>query len=90
MILKLLDYSGATTEHNIGNFEDIATITITVVSGDEIATVVYKDYSTKKFDSSTTRIIDYYDDVYEIYCFGQPENLINNPEFENRTNSYWR
>lgn len=90
MILKLLDYANDPTEHDIGNLEDIATIGITVVTGDEIATVTYKDNTVKTFDSSVTRITAYFDDEYEIYRSGQSDNLIDNPKFINRTNSYWR
>lgn len=89
MILKLLDYNDDATEHEIGNLEDIAAIMIRVVSGDEIANVIYKDYTVKDFDSSDTREMDFYDFDYEIYRFDVKNNLIDNPKFKERRSSYW-
>lgn len=90
MFLKLMDYQDRVTEVDIGELDDIAVITITVVTGDEIADVIYKDYTTARFDSSNDRMADYPDDRYEIYRVGVSENLIDNPRFTERKTSYWR
>lgn len=89
MILKLLDCNGVATEHEIGNLEDIAAIWITVISGNEMAAVVYKDYTVEDFHSSDTRKMDFYDFDYEIYRFDAKNNLIDNPKFKERQSSYW-
>lgn len=90
MLLKLLDYEGKTKEFEIGKMEDIAVIGIDVITGDEVAKVVYKDYTTGEFDSGTHRLADYFDDSYEIYRFDKKNNLINKPKFKERKESYWR
>lgn len=90
MLLKLLDYSDEAVEFEIGDLSDIAVISIKVVTGDEIAKVIYKDYTTTEFDSGTKRLQDYYDDSYEIYRYDSEKNLIDDPKFKERTKSYWR
>lgn len=90
MLLKLLDYSGKAVEFDIGELSDIAVITIEVITGDEIAKVVYKDYTTEEFDSGTNRLADYYDESYEIYRYDSEKNLIDDPKFKERRRSYWR
>lgn len=89
MEIKLLDYAKNETIVEIGNLDDIAKMEIDVITGDEILTVVYKDYTIRKFDSSRDRMADFYDDGYEIYDFNKSENLIDDPKFLNRTDSYW-
>ena len=89
MILKLVDYKGGFSEHEIGNLEDIAKISIRVVTGDEIADVVYKDYAQRSFDSRDDRLADYYDYGYEIYDFRATNNVMDSETFKNRTKSYW-
>lgn len=88
MILKLMNYKGDFTEHDIGDLKDIAVITIEVITGDEIANVVYKDYTIRRFDSSHDRINDYYDGEYQIFRYDEEDNLINKEEFKNRGSSY--
>lgn len=89
MKLKLLDYNSRPCEVEIGDLNDIAKIDIKVISGDEIAVVVYKDYATRQFDSSSNRKMNFYDGEYEIYRFDKTDNLIDKDEFKNRINSYW-
>lgn len=89
MILKLLDYGNNPIEHDIGNLKDIEIISIIVLTGDETATVTYKDRTVAFFDSSVTRVFDYFDGLYEIYRSGQADNLIDNQKFINRSNPYW-
>lgn len=90
MELRLMDYAGGSKTFEIGDIENIARITIRVITGDEIATVIYKDYSSKEFDSSYDRMIDYFDDMYDIYNITSGLNLLDDPEFKNRKSSYWR
>ena len=85
MNVKLLDYSGKEVVVDVGNIEDIA-----VMTGDEILTVIYKDYSKKIFDSSECRIGCFHDDAYDIYNINDGTNMLNNEKFVNRTNTYWR
>ena len=89
MEIKLLDWNKKETIVEIGDLDDIAKMEIDVISGDEILTVVYKDYTIRKFDSSCDRMADFYDYGYEIYDFNNSENRIDDPKFLNRTDSYW-
>lgn len=90
MTVKLLDYRGESVEVDIGDFDNVARMTMVVVSGDEVLNVIYKDYNVKIFDSCDTRRENYYDTEYEVYDFGNPgPNLLNDVKFMNRTSSYW-
>ena len=90
VILRLVDYSGKTELAELGDLNSIAVITIRVVTGDEIAEVIYKDYTTDEFDSSYDRCSDYYDGEYEVYRFDKPaeDQLLFNEKWKERTNSY--
>ena len=91
MLLKLMDFTYENFEEfDIGNLEDIAKITIEVITGDEVAHVIYKDYSTKSFDGCgmNDRLKDYHDGEYKIYDFEDNENLIDDPKWLNRKTSY--
>ena len=92
MKLKLVDYEGNVMWVKIGNIEDIASIKIKVVTGDEIATVLYKDYTEGRFDTGCCRMADFYDGCYEIYDFRLPrnKNLLYNEEWLISNNSYDR
>lgn len=56
-----------TTFENVGDLEDIKDIFISIVSGDEIAHIRYKDGTNRAFDSSISRFSDFYDGGYTIY-----------------------
>ena len=90
MKLRLMDYAGGSNTFEIGDIEKIARIMITVITGDEIATVIYKDYSIEKFDSSYDRRADFFDDEYDIYDITSGLNLLDDPKFKNRKTSYWQ
>ena len=93
MILTIMDYDNHKRNVNIGKKDDIASISISVISGDEIAEVIYKDYTKKCFDSSDCRMYDFFDDEYTIYNFQEENNLIDNPLWQKRKSSYddkWR
>ncbi len=85
--LKLFDWNNnySETTIDIDNLSSVESITIRVITGDEIAYVNYKDGSSKKFDSSKDRLMDYDDGSYTLYVDGQV-NLID--EFLNRKDSY--
>ena len=88
MKLTLLDYQGKKKDVEIGELKDIHRITIDVISGDEVAVVLYNDYKTAKFDSSNNRRINYPYGVYVIYDVDENVELINNEEWKNRKDSY--
>ena len=90
IILRLVDYSGKTELAELGDLNDIAVITIRVITGDEIAEVIYKDYTTGEFDSSNDRTTDYYDGEYEFFRFDKPaeDQLLFNEKWKERANSY--
>lgn len=89
MTIKLLDRTAKETRVDIGDLKDIAVMRIDVVTGDEILTVIYTDYSVKKFDSSNDRLANFADNDYEIYNIVTGVNLLTDDEFMGRTNSYW-
>ena len=81
-----MDYRN--TEYDTGvsldDLSGIDNIQITILSGDEIATVTYKDGDSDMFDSSVTRIMDFFDGSYTLYS-----NSINRiEEFNKRKDSY--
>ena len=88
MILKLMDYDDKEKEFDIGELDTIGKIDVEVISGDEIATVYYKDYTVRKFDSSDCRHMNFYDGEYELYHCEKTDNALNDPKWQNRTDSY--
>lgn len=89
MKLELLNYMSKKMEVEIGELNDIARIDIEVVTGDEIARVIYKDYSTDEFDSDTSgRMADYPDGGYTIYNITDGTNLLDDEKWKNRKGSY--
>lgn len=90
MTIKLLNYLGVPVEVDIGDFNNVARMTMEVVTGDEVLNVVYKNYDVKIFDSSDDRTVEVHDDKYEVYYFDNPgPNILDNEEFMNRTSPYW-
>lgn len=87
MNLLLYDYAGNKTIHEVGNLEDIVWITIDIISGDEIATVIYKNYDIEKYDSSHDRRCDYPDGSYDIYDIRSNLNRIDDWEMRS-SNTY--
>ena len=88
MIIELMDYQDKKVTFDIGNIEDIVSIVIEVITGDEIATVWYKNYTTKVFDSSYTRISDYFDYKYTLYDAINGVDHLSDEIFLNRKTSY--
>lgn len=66
--------------------EDVLSVFITVLSGDEIATVIFEDGHEEEFDSSEDRIMDSYDGSYCLYQKGVINKL---DKFLGRGSSYW-
>lgn len=90
MTVKLLDYSGIAKNFDVGDINNIGAMRITVLTGDEVLTVIHKDYSFDKFDAGGGRMMNYRDDEYEIYNVVTGVNLFEDEAFMERTNSYWR
>jgi len=90
MTVKLLDYAGEITNVDIGDIDNIASMHIRVLTGDEVLTVTYKDYSVDHFDSSDCRMEDFFDEEYDVYNINTGVNLLEDKAFMERTTSYWR
>lgn len=91
MLLKLVDCVDRVHEFEIGNLEDISSIYIKVVSGDECARVGYQNGDLKYIDSS------YFDEKLERLFFegnypvyNGEVNLLNNEKWLCSDNSYDR
>lgn len=88
MKIVLLDYQDNKREFEIGDLNDIATITMRVVSGDEIATVCRKDGKVEEYDSDIfDRRIDFDDGGYFVYSYANSGCLFNE-KWLNRKSSY--
>lgn len=88
MTLELMDYKGERKSFTIGNLDEIAVINVEVISGDEVATVVYKDYRIETLDTSY-RVQNHPDGVYELYDFRKELNLLTNERWINRKSTTW-
>lgn len=86
MTITILNYEDEKKEVEIGELKDIRSMKISVVTGDEILHVTYKDGTEKEFDSSDDRRKDFYDGDYELYnADTEPEiNELENEEWKNR------
>ena len=65
----IVDYLGSKTitNLNVNDLEGILSINMEVVTGDEIAEVVYEDGSVDRLDSSKTRTWNFNDCFYPVY-----------------------
>jgi hypothetical protein len=87
MKITLLNYNNDKIEYDIGDLDNIKTITRYVISGDEVIDVRYKDGSVQTFDSdNNTRAVDLFDVAGEIY--NNEVNWLNSEEFLSRKDSY--
>lgn len=84
--LVLMDYANnqMDTGFCIDDLSNVFRIDIKVVTGDEIAEVMMKNGKKYCFDSSSTRMMDFFDDEYCI--FSPSENHLD--DFDKRTSSY--
>ena len=89
MKLMLIDFKKDALMVDIGDIDDIARISITILTGDEVAFVTYKDGTTNVFDSSFTRIIDYWDGEYTVYDVSTGVNLLDDDHWKTRRTSYY-
>ena len=64
--LVLVDWDDNKKEFDIPNFENVLFIVINVISGDEVANVLYKNGCLYECDSSNDRTTDYSDCSYPI------------------------
>lgn len=85
-IISIMDYKGKKTKVKIDNFENVIKLEIEVLSGDELLYVLYKDYSTERYDSSDNRFMDYSDAYYCIY--DTTKNIDYLDKWKKRTSSY--
>lgn len=89
MTIKLLDYARNPVEVDVGDIDTIGAMSIEVVTGDEILTVIRKDCSLEKYDSSHSRSANFADGYYIIYNAAKGFSLLDCEEFANRQSSYW-
>ena len=89
MKIDIFDYKGRKTTVGIGDVNDVLNIHLFVISGDEILKVTYKNHKNVTFDSNQFRLIDFYNNNYDIYDSDEDDNILDMPEFLNRTSSYW-
>ena len=62
--ITLVDFARERKVYTIKDFENVFTIEIKIMSGDEIAKIFYKDGKIIKVDSSDCRYFGYYDGEY--------------------------
>lgn len=90
MEIKLLDWEGKSTVVDIGDLTEIGAMRMQVITGYEVLTVIYKDYTIERFDSSSCRDVDIVDNEYEIYNITNGINVLNNHDFLSRKDPYYR
>lgn len=88
MTLELMDWNGQKIPSEIGELSDIAVIDIAVISGDEVATVIDKNYNVEIFDTAY-RYQSCLDGEYRLYDFREDENLLFDEKWKNRKSTYW-
>jgi len=88
-IFNLMNY-----QHNsypiLINMDEVDEITITVISGDEIADILYLDGTSEQIDAANLannqRLVDFWDGSYIVYSVRRGINRME--LFSNRENSY--
>lgn len=91
-VLELMDFTNTKheTDIDLDELDKIDSITISVISGDEIATITYKNGETVSIDADILadgkRFHDDYDGTYILYSSGSVNRL---DEFEKRSDTYW-
>ena len=85
MILLDYDCKEFPTGIDLDDLDDILRIDIEVLSGDEIARIIYKNGDMKQFDSGKDRMVDYPDNEYCIYQAGVKNEI---DDWLKRVNSY--
>lgn len=85
--IEIMDWQGKKTAVDI-DMDEVGAINLNIVSGDEILLVVYKDYTTKRFDSSRDRRMDYDDGSYVVFNEAEGINLLEDDKWLHRESSY--
>lgn len=87
-LLEIMDWDNnrTTTDIDLDDLSQISRIEILVLTGDEIATIHYKDGTEKEYDSSKGRLRDFYDGHIVIY--DEAIELDRLEEFQKRRTSY--
>lgn len=83
----LMDYAGRKKTFTIDNFENVVKINITVVTGDEIATILRENYDEERF-SMYSADQAYFDYEYVLYDKIKHINMIENNKWTGRKSSY--
>ncbi len=87
MTLQIMNYCNDKIDVDVGELDDISTISILVLSGDEIITVKKKNGSMIEEDSDRhLRTVNFYDGEYIIYDPSNGVNVLD--EWAKRKNSY--
>lgn len=89
LIIRDYDDAPTFTDIDLDNLEDILSLYVLVLSGDEVLTVTYKDGSSACYDSSNCRTIGFYDGEYALYNSEVGINKITD-EYLKSENSYER
>lgn len=84
--LEIMDYADRKQKIVIENFDDVVKINVNIITGDEILSVLYKNYETKIFDSSDSRMSDFGDGEYCIYDITKNIDYID--KWNQRTSTY--
>lgn len=87
---EIMDFANRKTkvpDIDLDHLGAISNITIMVVTGDEIAHIIWANGEEEVFDSSNERLVDYYDGSYTLYDAYARIDCIE--RFLNRKNSYW-
>lgn len=81
MKVSIYDYANREVKVNlpVDKIEDIASIYVTIISGDEIVAFIFKDHNGVMAESSQNRILDFYDGSYEV---DTPEKIKKWIEFD--------
>ena len=64
--ISIRDFAGNKSSFILGNSKDVKEIWVEIITGDEVVTVYYEDGTHKTFDSSMTRVHNYFDTAYEL------------------------
>lgn len=86
MTVKLLDDHRREIVVDVGDVENIARMIMNVYDGNEVLTVIYKNYEVKKFYS--VRGCDGCCDEYDVYNMSCGRDLTNDETFVNRKTPY--
>ena len=91
-MIKILDYNGKVTElKDIDlNSSDILAAIIEIMTGDEILTIIDKTGHITRYDSSSSRRMDFYDGEYYVKENGVVKEFVTSDKWINAESSYDR